>query len=231
MFKLKSLIQSSFLFALLAICANGNLFAQEYKAEVHDTYSSEIGVFAGLRAGVNVQTAPVMRQNSFGFASVPEFGARFIYPLSKTQKVGLLADMSYSTYSYVIQDYGKGDKYAHSYSYLCFSPNILFEGMTIGFKIGVPMSAEMEGTSIASDSLSTLTELNIGYLHEFYKDPSGAFYMGINVGYMLTGIYKDFLQADPLKKTIPLIPAQATNNSFNHRAASLSLTFTYLFKL
>jgi hypothetical protein len=55
--------------------------------------------------------------------------------------------------------------------------------------------------------------------------------MFIRAGYMLSGIYEDFGEQDPLLEEIPAQGHEVITNEFNPRAASVAIGFSYLFAL
>lgn len=191
----------------------------------------QLGPMVGVRAGVNGVDTPENRQNGMAFGKLPDFGITANIPLSKSNKIGLHANLGYHTYSYAIKDYNSGDKYAHNLSYFAINPNLYFNGFVMGFNIGIPMSGDVEGKSIETGDLNMLFEFRMGGHINLMEDETGSLNIFFYAGYMLNNVIDDFPKNDPLKGIIPYSPEQTISDDLNMRAASICVGFNYLFNL
>ncbi|MFW6232762.1 MAG: hypothetical protein ACOC4D_01860, partial [Bacteroidota bacterium] len=159
---------------------------------------ASLGPFLSWKAGLNGSETIEGRKNALAFNNLPDFGANFYYPLSESSLLGLSTDLGYLNYSYAIEDDLTGEKFTHRYSYVALNPNIFFSGFTFGFAFGLPVSASLEGSEIDTDKLDFMAEIKLGYIYPVFTDETGTMNIYINAGYMLSGLYKDFPDDDPL---------------------------------
>ncbi len=207
------------LFALFAFASNA------------DALDMQLGPMFGLKAGVNGVDTPENRQNGMAIGKLPDFGITANIPLSKSNKIGLHANMGYHTYSYAIKDYHSGDKYTHNLSYFSLNPNLYFNGFIMGFNIGIPMSADIDGSTVETDVLNMLFEFRMGGHVNLMEDETGSLNIFFYAGYMLNNVIDDFPKNDPLQGIIPYSPEQTISDDLNMRAASICIGFNYLFNL
>ncbi len=191
----------------------------------------QLGPMAAIKAGVNGVDTPENRQNGMALGKLPDFGLTANIPLTESGKIGLHANLGYNTYSYVIKDYNTEVKFTHNLSYLAFNPNLYFNGYVMGFNIGLPMSGDVEGSSIATGDLNVLFEFRMGGHINLMSDESGSLNLFFYAGYMLNNVINDFEKNDPLKGIIPYSEEQTISDDLNMRAASICIGFNYLFNL
>ena len=189
-----------------------------------------VGPYFAMKGGINGGEVPTGRQNKVAFNGVPDFGATVFYPLSQTSPLGLTADLAFSTYSYKVYGFDQGNTFQLTYSYITFCPNFYFEGFTLGFNFGIPVSAGY-GPKIPTSELGLLAEFRLGAILPLYTDKTGTLNFIINAGYALTGLYKDFSKDDPLITDIPPAPTQIFANNLNPRPISLMAGINYYFNL
>jgi hypothetical protein len=190
-----------------------------------------IGLNLGMKAGISVIETPEGRQNGISFNSLPEFGINGFYPISKSSNLGLSLNLEYSTYSFVIKDFGKGTKYVHEASYITFNPNLYFNGITFGFGLGLPSIANMDGINIDAKVINTMIDFKFGYIYPIFEDETGIINIFFNASYMLTKVFDNFKINDPLKLTVPEIVGYPITDANNPRTASVTLGFKYDFNL
>lgn len=192
--------------------------------------SVKIGPRIGIKGGVNAIGTPSGRRNGLLISNIPDIGLNAYIPLSSDSPLGAIIGMSYSTYSYKIIRHEDDYEYDHRYSYLLVSPNIAFDFLRAGFNFGIPMSAEY-GEDIDTDALNLMVEFEIGAEFELWGDETGSFNAFIGAGLMLTGIYNDYKNNDPLLDAIPPHDPETIVEIHNHRAASVKIGFSYLFSI
>ena len=197
----------------------------------HSDYDFSIGPYLSAKGGINGVNTPSGRKNGVAINTVPDFGITGYYPLSRTSNLGISLDIGYSTYSYLIKVSSLDKEFTHTYSYITLSPNFAFEFLLIGFNFGFPVKANY-GPEIDIDKLDAISEFRIAVNIPLLKDETGSLNIFIQAGYMLTGIYDDFENDDPLidEGVIPRQPNRLTNEH-NPRAASLLIGLNYLFNL
>jgi hypothetical protein len=188
-----------------------------------------LGLHLGMKAGISVIETPEGRQNGISFNSLPEFGINSFYPISKSSNLGIILNIEYSTYSFIIKDFSKGTNYFHEASYITFNPNINFNGLTFGFGFGMPSSANVEGVNIDTKVINTMIDFRIGYNYPIFVDETGTINIYFIAFYMLTNVFDNFKSDDPLKLIIPEIKNYPITNVHNPRAASVSIGFKYDF--
>ena len=140
-------------------------FINVFPAGIH---SPSIGLNLGLKAGISVIETPEGRQNGISFNGLPEFGINAFYPVSNTGNLGITLNFEYSTYSFIIKDFGKNTKFVHESSYITFNPNLYFNGLTFGFGFGLPSSASMEGVNIDTKVINTMVDFRFGYIYPIF---------------------------------------------------------------
>ncbi len=195
-----------------------------------DIYPYSVGPAISYKAGINAVTTPKGRKNVIAINPIPDFGARMYFPVSETSRLGVVGNIMYNNYAYNIEAVNTGNDYTHEYSYLTIGAALSFSGMYLGFDFGAPLSANF-GPAIPSDNLVLMTEFKIGGEITIADDETGRMIFFARAGYMLSGIYEDFGEHDPLRNIAPTEEGQTLTNEFNPRAASIALGFSYLFTL
>lgn len=188
-----------------------------------------VGIQLSYRASINTNDTPEGRQNAIAFASLPDFGITGYLPISAESPLGLIAGIGYSSYTVTIKDYNTGIGYANNINYLKMGADFYFASVTFGFALGLPMSAGLEGAELDTEIISMLSEFRIGWRYPVFQDESGTLFFVARGSYMLSGLYDGYAQNDPLKNIIPEMDFDPVVDSYNPRAASVSLGFGYSF--
>lgn len=198
-------------------------FSQDFK-------TTSVGPYIGYRAGISTVVTPQGRKNGVGFNNIPEFGISSYFPLTSEANIGIVGELGYSTYSYLMKS-GRpdGTEYQLTHSYLTINPNFYFKGFFAGIALGMPMASDYDGVEIKTSTQEIIAELKIGGMIPVYKDRSGELNFIIVGGYFLSGVYKDFVKNDPMK--VLLGTDEPVTNIFNPRPASLMIGFNFLFNL
>lgn len=187
------------------------------------------GINAGFRAAISGVETPIGRQNAVAFSAVPEAGLSFYLPVAEETLLGAKFNLFYSSYSFGIKDFSDNTVYQHNFSYLKFNPELFFAGFLFGFSYAVPLDGNMEGENIKSSHLVDLAEFSIGYEIPLFVDETGRLNLYLRGGYMLGGIFDNFIEQDPLKTIVPEDQTFPVNNSHNPRAAWFLVGFNYMF--
>lgn len=218
------------LFILFSTC----LSIAAAETPVADISPWGFGPFVGFKGGINGVNTPSGRKNSFSFSSIPDFGLTLRYYINHSTKLGFNFDAAYSTYSYNISDSRidsiEGLEYKHTYSYFTLNPSFSFDVLYLGFALGIPVSANY-GADISTSNLKIMTEVFAGVALPVIKDSTGCLSVNFKAGYMLSHIFKDYEQNDPLKEIIPVMPPQKLTDEFNPRAVSFTIGIKYLLYL
>ena len=194
-------------------------------------YPPSIGLELGMKAGISVIQTPIGRQNAIEISSLPDIGIVGYYPISETSPLGINIKLDYNNYSYGMKDFGTGQVYKQSMSYISFNPSIYFNGIIFGFGVGFPVSANYDGNSIDIGIINTLYDLRFGYSYDIFYDESARLSISLIGSYMLNGVINDFDKNDPFELIIPQVENYDINNSHNPRAAGiyLGISYHYLF--
>lgn len=218
---------------LMLFLFSGSAFSQE---ETVEPFIS-IGPSMSLKAGVNAVNTPNGRQNGISFNSLPDFGIQGFMPLGETNSLGILFDIGLSSYYYKIKAYGylvegavSDVSYQHNYSYMTMSASLFFKGFLFGFTYGMPMAAEY-GAKIDIGKISPMAEFTTGAILPVFADETGILNLHFRASYMLTGIFNNFAEGDPLKDIVKVPPPDRLTNDANPRAASVAVGFSYLFNI
>ncbi|OGU11652.1 MAG: hypothetical protein A2X61_07215 [Ignavibacteria bacterium GWB2_35_12] len=209
------------LIVLFSIC-----LLQSSKAQLN--YPLSAGPFLSAKAGYNTSYSPWERKNLFAFNGLPDFGFSFYIPASDEFKLGLLADLSLSTYAYQVKGMSSDTKFTLKYSYFTLCPGFHYSGIYAGLNLGLPVFADY-GVKLETSKLNILAEVRLGGIIPIIEDETGRVNILFHCGYMLTGIYKDFVKDDPLLHHFPPDSSQNFTNEFNPHTISFSLGLNYMF--
>ncbi|HRP01436.1 MAG TPA: hypothetical protein PLE30_02200 [Candidatus Kapabacteria bacterium] len=190
-------------------------------------YPSSLGVELGLKTAVSVVQTPIGRQNALAIASLPDIGLLGYYPISEVSELGVNIRLKLNNYSYGMKDYGTGQVYKQSMSYISFNPGLYFSGFLFGFSFGFPISADYDGNSIEVGKINNLYDFNFGYSYDIFNDETARLSISLVGSYMLNPIIDNFTQNDPFKTIIPQVENYEINNSHNPRSAGVSLNISY----
>lgn len=190
-------------------------------------YPISVGLELGMKTGISVIQTPIGRQNAIEISSLPDIGIVGYYPISENAPLGILAKLDFNNYSYGMKDFGTGQVYKQSMSYISFNPSIFFKGIIFGFGFGLPISANYDGNEIDVANINALYDLRFGYSFDIFYDESARLSLSIIGSYMLKGVINDFVKNDPFKTIIPQVENYEINNSHNPRGTGITLSISY----
>lgn len=201
-------------------------------AHAQENFSKSVGIYAGMKAGINGVEPPEGRKSALSFNGLPDFGITSYLPVSSSAQLAAIVDLGYSSYSFITKN-AWGDlpdmEFVHNFSYLTLSPKFYFHSFMFGFKFGVPLAADIEGADVDTDQIDMMAEVVLGGMFPLYYDETGRFDIYIEASYMLTGLYDNFAKDDPLRNKIPEASFDPITNDSNPRVASLTIGFNYMF--
>ncbi len=195
--------------------------------EEDDFHYLSAGPFFALKGGVNGGYIPEGRKNAALFNGLPDFGITLFYPLGEETDLGLMMDLAYTTYAYQIEGVEVNYNADCKYSFISFAPNMHYNGFIAGFNFGFPIDNSF-GDKLKSDKLNFMVEIRLGYVYPLLNDEDGSLNVFMQAGYMLTGLYSDFVKDDPLLETIPPTFPEKFTDKFNPRTISLLVGLNYL---
>lgn len=211
------------LIALLMFTYSFWAFAQEEG----DFHYLSAGPFFALKGGVNGGYIPEGRKNAALFNGLPDFGITLFYPLGEESDLGLMMDLAYTTYAYQIEGVDVNYKADCKYSYISFAPNMHYNGFVAGFNFGMPIDNSF-GDKLKSEKLNFMVEIRLGYVYPLLNDEDGSLNVFMQAGYMMTGLFSDYVKDDPLLATIPPTYPEKFTNKYNPRTVSLLIGLNYL---
>lgn len=226
--KIYYILQFIFCISLVAIVSITSANAQDENLKLFPRYT--LGTYFSFKAGVNGGNTPEGRQNGLSFNGIPDFGLIGYFPFDVEPDLGLLYDIGYNSYSFKMKSFSTDEKFTESFSYFSISARFFFTGFFLGFGINFPVRADF-GATIDNSKLQTNYDVKLGWMYNVRTDEVGEFNVFVQGSYMLNGIFKDFGKDDPLKPYIPAVPPEEITNSFNPRAASLTIGINYMFNL
>ena len=226
----------------ICICALLTLFLLGYfttslKALEERYFPPALGPTFAYKGGINGFTNPWGRKNGIAINNIPDVGVTAYVPLDFIFNLGLYVDLMYNTNTFLMQydynvaqnDYMNKDRMR--FSYFTISPTFNHVGFTVGFNLGIPVSADWEGFNIPTSKLNKLVEIKAGYSYPLYFDEIGRLNLFINASYALNGVYQNFQKDDPLKNTVLAVPPQIITNYYNPRPAGIQIGLNFLFNL
>lgn len=208
-----------YIFILMFSLSSGILMAQ----------SLLLGPELGIKMGKNYAPEMIERENILKFNQMPDIGINAFWQFSDEYSSGIGAKLAYFSYSYSIntKSYGKFD---FDYSYATLSPFVNIKNIILGFTFGIPLKGSVIG-DIPSENLRFMSEFNFGYSIPLLKEFDSSLNLNIMAGVMLTNMFYDFPNNDPLRNTIPIIAPDIASDKFNHRAISIGIGLNYLFNV
>ena len=212
-------------------------YTTSLKAFEERYFPPALGPTFAYKGGVNGFTNPQGRKNGIAINNIPDVGVTAYIPLDFIFNLGLYLDLMYNTNTFLMQynfsgidnDYANKDRMR--FSYFSISPTFNHAGFTVGFNLGIPVSADWEGFNIPASKLNKLMEIKAGYSYPIYFDEIGRLNLFINASYALNGVYKNFKQDDPLKNIVLAVPPQIITNYYNPRPAGIQIGVNFLFNL
>jgi hypothetical protein len=204
------------------------LIAFSIEAKPQGNYPFSAGPYLSAKTGYNANYSPLDRKSLLTFNGIPDFGFSFYFPAGQDNKLGLITDIGLTTYAYRVRGINEGLTFDMRYSYFTISPSFYFSGIVAGFNLGLPVSADY-GSKIETSKLNLLAEVKAGGIIPIISDENGRVNVIITVGYMLNGIYKNFVKDDPLLQHFPPDSTEKFTSEFNPRAFSIVLGLNYMF--
>ncbi len=183
-----------------------------------------IGPYITLKGGVNTVDPVQGIKNGFTINPLPDFGATFYIPFSKTDNIGVNADLFYGTYAYQFRVYGNETvNWIEQFHYIALGANVNFNGLILGLNLGIPVGGYVDNPALPDNSKDVRTE-NLGFLAEghiggqipLFKNALGRLCLYVQLGYNFSGIYTNLTEAQ---------------DKYNPQPASAQLGFSYIFNL
>jgi hypothetical protein len=197
------------LIALIVFFAAFALQAQDDDDGYFDAYGGPkanpmaIGGYLTYSGGVNAAETPDGIKNRFLIANMVDIGATFYYPLAEEQKVGILAELGYTNYSYGFETDPNGVKSDYFLNYISFNPHLWFKGFRVGLNFAFPMGGTLIPDTdsdfdleVQNDQMtSPLVDIALGAYIPVVENKSGSLNFILSVSYALTGVTdSDFLE-------------------------------------
>jgi hypothetical protein len=205
--------------------------AQEEEQEPVDTMLHfKLGPYFSFKWGLNGGNILPGRKNSFAFNGLPDFGVSSFLPLSRTAPLAVTLDIGYSSYAFKQIGWDVPYKFTEFFSYVTINPGVYFAGFLLGLNFGFPAVANF-GSSIDVAKLNFLSEVRLSYRYIVKSDDIGSLFIYLQAGYLLTGVYKNFQNNDPLKQYIPPPSQTQLTDYYNPRIVSATIGLSYLFNL
>lgn len=184
------------------------------------------------KAGISAVDTPSGRKNGVAPSEYPDLKLVFHYPFNEKQSIGITTDIGLSNFSYVMESYETKHKTTVNHSYFTINPNMNFGGFLLGLQVGIPISSNYDGKEIKTSTQKITADVTIGGMIPVFKDKIGVLNIIVFGSYNFTGVYKDFVNDDPMQapNACPVCP-NGLSESNNPRPASLGLGFNFLFNL
>ncbi len=214
-------MKKALILAMALLMTFGAVRAEELSPARNYPYG--IGAYVMAKAGVNAKNTPNGVQNGVLFNGIPDFGLTSYIPLAENGKLGISADLGYTTYAYDLKPTGNEDNRWSTYlHYLTIGPSLNISGFIVGFNFGLPLSGKItynnsttKDFDIESDDMAMVVELRLGGVIPVYSNANGRLTLNIEGGYALTGVAKNYQYGD----------------KYNPQPAKVSLGMGYLFNL
>ncbi len=208
--------------AIIIIPASG-LYAQLIQ-------NLSVGPTLGFKFGTNYNIQMEGRTDEMKIAKMPELGVSVYSDLTEDGNLGVGIDLLYNSYSNRIVINETKENFDFNYSYLTISPKVIFHNFTLGFTFGYPLSANF-GNDISTDNIRFLTEFNLGYSYPVLVDDFSRFNIYIKTGLMLSSVFYDFPNNDPLLNISPAQAPEIHTEKYNPRLFSISIGLNYQFNI
>ena len=205
------------------------VFVMNAKAQDDDLYPLSFGPMLSGKMALNGVDTPMGRKNGLAISSLPDFGIAAYIPATYVGNIGALFNLEYSSYSFLMKDADREIDYQHNLHYITLSSSFYFNDLWFGFGAGMPLSADYEGIEIDSDIFNMTIDFRIGYMYPIYQDEDARLNLFAEASYMLTGIYDEYPENDPMKDIIPEHDIDPVTSVHNPRIASFRIGFNYLF--
>ena len=226
--------------AVLLVSASMEILAQ-------DVDQLAVGLFVAGKGGMNIGKQDPNYESAFVLNPLSDFGITGYIPVSARKNYGILLDVGMSSYSFSEKRIKPvvGTAITKKYSYLTIAPSFTISYLTFGFAMGLPVGVSQKdenGNDLGSITVSDSTfispgvtgvvtrdlkeytqmmlEIKVGTMIPVLKSPTGRLNVFANVGYMLTGLYKDEYYAK-----FPAI------SQYNPSTMSFSVGVNYVFNL
>jgi len=202
------------------------------KAVQTTTEESNFKFYVGPMLGVNgmISTnSPNERKEQVAFGGF-DVGVATLVPFEKTEKLGLLLELFYTSQTLKFEDNiqgPSGSNFQQEYGYFNISPSIYLSGFTMGLNIGIPMGdmTNLVGANSVPPAntleLKTRFDVRLGGYFDVVESETGKAFVSVFGSYNLNGLY-DY-NSD--------IQNSGANLSFIPQPASIHIGFSYLFKV
>ncbi len=205
--------------SIFVLCSFSTLWGQ----------SISVGPSIGVKMGTNSAPAMIERESEMKFNKMPDLGLMGFWQLGTAGNMGIGLNLAYYSYGYGIKT-KSGDRYEFSYSYASISPFFDFHNITMGFTFGYPLKGKFV-SDIPSENLRIMSEFNLGYMLPVINEDNSSLNIYINTGLMLSNVFYDFVQNDPMKGISPAVHPDIASEKFNPRIFSISFGINYLFNI
>ncbi len=201
---------------------NSLAFAQRYGDDGYNYLRNDplgAGLYLGYKFGVNAAKVPSGIENGLGLANMIDIGAEGYLPFEASSRMGLLFNVAYAQYPYLLNTKGNGDiEGEYTYSYIDVGAQFYVSGFTVGLIVGFPSggSLKMQGKEfeINSEALATMVSLALGGHFNLYKTDLGRLVLKMQATYAITGqLASDY------------------NGNYNYHPASLMFGLGWIFNL
>ncbi|MBK9247682.1 MAG: hypothetical protein IPM69_06100 [Ignavibacteria bacterium] len=229
-----------FLCAVMAMSVSMEMFAE-------DIDQLGVGVFVAGKAGTNIGTQLRTSESGFNINPLSDFGITSYIPLSWRKNYGVIAEVGMSSYSFSekpITNATDDNTIIRKFNYLTIAPSFNAYFLTFGFAIGLPMGVSKKtasGTDLGTiendstfispgvtglvtrdlkDNTQMILEIRLGTMIPVLKSTTGRLNVFANLGYMISGMYKDEYYAK-----------FASLSQYNPSTLSFSVGVNYVFNL
>lgn len=198
------------------------------KAQIFESIS--IGPTIGFKFGKNYISPMKGRKEETKLSKLPELGISTFALLSEENNLGISLDVLYNTFSNRTKIEKNEQIYDFTYSYISLSPHLKFQNLLLGFTFAYPIKANF-GNDIPNENIRVMSEFNLGYSLPIMIDDQSEFNIFIKAGLMLSPIYYDYPNNDPLKLISPAIEPDFQSEKFNPRILSFTLGLNYMLNI
>lgn len=188
-----------------------------------------IGPSIGIKSSTNYAPKMIDRDSQMKFNQMPDLGLTAFWQLYEDSPSGIGATLGYTSYGYSIKS-KSAHNYDFNYSYATISPYVNLRNLFLGFTFGLPLKGSMIG-EIPTDNLRIMSEVNLGYTLPLLKEDDSVLNLYLSAGLMLTNMYYDFANNDPLKDLVPVVAPDMPSDKFNPRCFSIGFGINYLFNV
>ena len=215
------------MFLIIFLIFSVSLHAQK-DIPPRENHPISMGPYFAIKGGVNTSDVPEGIQNGFNFGGLSDFGACFYVPFKRDQKMGLLVDLTYSSYTYNLNLYDDDQvEWTNDFSYVSIAPMLYYGGFLIGFNLGFPDGASSDESSVDAiydaDDMAMAFFGRMGASLTLFEDENVWINLDLRADYMLTGLFNEadtptlFVDGDPY-----------SFEDYNPHPVSISLGFSVM---